>query len=188
MKERSDKLQDTKLTKERQREQGNENEGLYDVIPWPGFGYIRIRDWWEVLSGDNVAEAVAPSRGACPEHCTVQSTPARRQCGVHCIAILRYCASHLRLAALAFRVLLSCRVCLRFRCQPHNRLRQLQFLSEIHTPDEGASLRKATNDSARVRFEVITAVAMKNAVFWDIKTQFILHRRHITSPLQSPAS
>jgi hypothetical protein len=29
------------------------------------------------------------------------------------------------------------------------------------------------------------AVTMKNAVFWDIKTQFTLHRRHITSPLQS---
>jgi hypothetical protein len=29
---------------------------------------------------------------------------------------------------------------------------------------------------------------MKNAVFWDIKTQFVLHRRHITSPLHSPAS
>jgi hypothetical protein len=39
-----------------------------------------------------------------------------------------------------------------------------------------------------VRFEVFTAVTMKNAVFWDIKTQFVPHRRHITSPLQSPAS
>jgi hypothetical protein len=29
---------------------------------------------------------------------------------------------------------------------------------------------------------------MKNGVFWDIKSQFVLHRRHITSPLQSPAS
>jgi hypothetical protein len=29
---------------------------------------------------------------------------------------------------------------------------------------------------------------MKNVVFWDIKTQFVLHRRHITSLLQSPAS
>jgi hypothetical protein len=29
---------------------------------------------------------------------------------------------------------------------------------------------------------------MKNVVFWDIKTQFELHRRHITSPLQRPAS
>jgi hypothetical protein len=38
-----------------------------------------------------------------------------------------------------------------------------------------------------VRFEVFTAVTMKNAVFCDIKTQFVLHRRHITSPLQSPA-
>jgi hypothetical protein len=27
---------------------------------------------------------------------------------------------------------------------------------------------------------------MKNAVFWDIKTQFVPHRRHITPPLQSP--
>jgi hypothetical protein len=31
------------------------------------------------------------------------------------------------------------------------------------------------------------AVTMEN-VFWDIKTQFVPHRRHITSPLQSPAS
>jgi hypothetical protein len=29
---------------------------------------------------------------------------------------------------------------------------------------------------------------VKNVVFWDIRTQFVLHRGHITSPLQSPAS
>jgi hypothetical protein len=29
---------------------------------------------------------------------------------------------------------------------------------------------------------------MKNVVFWDIKTQCVLHRGHITFPLQSPAS
>jgi hypothetical protein len=28
---------------------------------------------------------------------------------------------------------------------------------------------------------------MNNVVFWDIKTQFVPHRRHITSPLQNPA-
>jgi hypothetical protein len=39
-----------------------------------------------------------------------------------------------------------------------------------------------------VRLEVFTAVTMKNVVFWDIKAQFVLHRRHITSLLQSPAS
>jgi hypothetical protein len=39
-----------------------------------------------------------------------------------------------------------------------------------------------------VRFEVFTAVTMKNVIFWDIKSQFILHRRHIMSLLQSPAS
>jgi hypothetical protein len=39
-----------------------------------------------------------------------------------------------------------------------------------------------------VRLEVFMAVTMKNFIFWDIKTQFIPHRRHITSPLQSSAS
>jgi hypothetical protein len=38
-----------------------------------------------------------------------------------------------------------------------------------------------------VRFDVFTAVAMKNVVFWDIKLQFVLRRRHITSPLESSA-
>jgi hypothetical protein len=30
--------------------------------------------------------------------------------------------------------------------------------------------------------------AMKNVVLWDINTQFVLHRRHIMSPLKGPAS
>jgi hypothetical protein len=29
---------------------------------------------------------------------------------------------------------------------------------------------------------------MKNVVFWDIKTQSVLHRKHITSLLQNPAA
>jgi hypothetical protein len=36
-------------------------------------------------------------------------------------------------------------------------------------------------------FEVFTAVTMKNVFFWDIKTQFVPHKKHTTSPLQSPA-
>jgi hypothetical protein len=36
-----------------------------------------------------------------------------------------------------------------------------------------------------VGFEVFTAVTMKNVVFLDIKTQFVPHRRHITSSLRS---
>jgi hypothetical protein len=38
-----------------------------------------------------------------------------------------------------------------------------------------------------VRFEVFTAVTVKNGVFWDIKIQCLPHMRHITSPLQRPA-
>jgi hypothetical protein len=29
-------------------------------------------------------------------------------------------------------------------------------------------------------FDIFTAVNMKNVVFWDIKTQFVPHRRHIS--------
>jgi hypothetical protein len=49
--------------------------------------------------------------------------------------------------------------------------------------------RKGENDRKQkhVRFEVFTAVTMKNVVSWDIIIQFVPHRRHITSPLQSPA-
>jgi hypothetical protein len=50
------------------------------------------------------------------------------------------------------------------------------------------SIIKLTPRKIEVGFEVFTAVTMKNAVFWDIKTQFVPHRKHIMSPLQSPAS
>jgi hypothetical protein len=45
--------------------------------------------------------------------------------------------------------------------------------------------RLSKNVTARieefVRFEVFTVVIMKNAVFWDIKTQFVPHRKHISA-------
>jgi hypothetical protein len=47
---------------------------------------------------------------------------------------------------------------------------------------------KCSSISVYVRFDVFTVMSMKNVVFWDIKPQFVLHRRHITSPLQSSAS
>jgi hypothetical protein len=43
------------------------------------------------------------------------------------------------------------------------------------------------NKIQSVRLEVFAAVTVKNVVFWDIRTRFVLHRRHITSRLQSPA-
>jgi hypothetical protein len=45
-----------------------------------------------------------------------------------------------------------------------------------------------TLDGHVVVREVFTAVTMKNAVYWELKPQFVLHRRHVTSPLHSPAS
>jgi hypothetical protein len=38
-----------------------------------------------------------------------------------------------------------------------------------------------------VRFEVFTAITIKNASFWGIQTQFIPHMKHVASPLQSTA-
>jgi hypothetical protein len=47
---------------------------------------------------------------------------------------------------------------------------------------------KAGNYSIlHVGFEAFRAVTAKNVVFWDIKTQFVPHGKHITSLLQSPA-
>jgi hypothetical protein len=43
------------------------------------------------------------------------------------------------------------------------------------------------NWSDVAEFDAFTAVTMKNAVFWDIKSQSVPYRRPITSPLQSPA-
>jgi hypothetical protein len=41
------------------------------------------------------------------------------------------------------------------------------------------------DDNTSVIFEAFTVAIMTNVVFWAIKIQFVLHRRHITSPLQS---
>jgi hypothetical protein len=60
-------------------------------------------------------------------------------------------------------------------------------------------LSSALTDLHDARFEVSRALSMKKTMkrekwavvrmffFWDIKTQFVLHRRHLISPLQSPA-
>jgi hypothetical protein len=52
-------------------------------------------------------------------------------------------------------------------------------------PERNLPLSKFNFD--HVRFEVFMAVTMKRAFFWDLKTLFIPHRRHITSPLHSSA-
>jgi hypothetical protein len=50
------------------------------------------------------------------------------------------------------------------------------------------AINKSTQNNINVaRFDVFTAVTMKNVVLWDIKFQFVPHRRQITFPLQSPA-
>jgi hypothetical protein len=43
-----------------------------------------------------------------------------------------------------------------------------------------------TGESARsVKSEVFTAVNMKNAVIWDVKIQFVPHRRHYVSTTET---
>jgi hypothetical protein len=48
-------------------------------------------------------------------------------------------------------------------------------------------LSKYETRKMNVRFVGFRAVTVKNVVFWVMKIQFVLHRRHIISPLQSPA-
>jgi hypothetical protein len=44
----------------------------------------------------------------------------------------------------------------------------------------GIYLKGPRNTKNDVRFEVFTAVTIKNGVFWDMRIQFVPHRRHIT--------
>jgi hypothetical protein len=67
------------------------------------------------------------------------------------------------------------------------RVTRIDELRTLAVTSNRRTLRRNGNGNY-VRLEVFTAVTVKNVVFWDIKTQFVLHRRHITSPLQSPAS
>jgi hypothetical protein len=53
------------------------------------------------------------------------------------------------------------------------------FLGRVRTAeldDHSAQISEVL--ALNVKLEVFTAVTMKNAVFWDIKTQFVLHRKH----------
>jgi hypothetical protein len=52
----------------------------------------------------------------------------------------------------------------------------MQFLAETREVKPG---QKETQNY--VRFEVFTAVTMKDVVFWDIRTQFVPHRKHFTT-------
>jgi hypothetical protein len=71
----------------------------------------------------------------------------------------------------------------RWKCQNKSQLHSTAMAHETAADQTGSEPQIYP-----VRFEVFTAVTMKNVVFWDIKTHFVLHRIHITSPLQSPAS
>jgi hypothetical protein len=49
----------------------------------------------------------------------------------------------------------------------------------LHAANFHRNSNKYLNKYTVVRFDVLTALTIKN-VFWDIKTQFVPHRRHTT--------
>jgi hypothetical protein len=54
--------------------------------------------------------------------------------------------------------------------------------TELHAATcQKSPLTELQTSPVYVRFEVFTAVTMKNAVFWDIKTKFVPHRKHYVS-------
>jgi hypothetical protein len=58
---------------------------------------------------------------------------------------------------------------------------------ELRGLSHGHLQRRKAATLFNVRSAVFTAVTMKNGVILHIKSQFITHRKNITSPLQSPA-
>jgi hypothetical protein len=61
---------------------------------------------------------------------------------------------------------------------------ELRLVADYRYSINEASVRK---HEISVRVGGFTGVTMKNAVFWDIRLQFVHKRKHITSPLESPA-
>jgi hypothetical protein len=73
-----------------------------------------------------------------------------------------------------------------WRSQCKARMNVDRYLTNRHILRIVLSLNFSRIRTKVARFEVFTAVTMENAVFWDIKPQFLPHWRHITSLLQSP--
>jgi hypothetical protein len=81
-----------------------------------------------------------------------------------------------------------------------SKVRELWNSITLRSPEDGSERFSETSVLIRAtRYEVpesdlksksiihVTAVTTKNAVFGEMKTQFIPHRNHITSPVQSTA-
>jgi hypothetical protein len=69
---------------------------------------------------------------------------------------------------------------------PYLERQMTRYSTCSHSFDTAVDATRVTCDNRdwKVRFEIFTAVNMKNVVFWGIKAQFVPHRRHITSPLR----
>jgi hypothetical protein len=52
-------------------------------------------------------------------------------------------------------------------------------IGELGTTQAATSNRLMLRRNTYLRIDVFIVVTTNNAVFWDIKTQFVLHRRHI---------
>jgi hypothetical protein len=63
--------------------------------------------------------------------------------------------------------------------------RQRHFVNTVTSPSSppvGLDTQSGVTEFEKyVRFEVFTALNMKNAVVWDIRTQFVPHRKHYLS-------
>jgi hypothetical protein len=61
---------------------------------------------------------------------------------------------------------------------------QVGVIQEWRIQEKNASWKCTETHVEDLRF--FTVVTMRNIAFWDINTQFVPHRKHITSQLQSP--
>jgi hypothetical protein len=101
-----------------------------------------------------------------------------------CVSIIRVCLRSVRLLLIRLTLFLVHRFLSPWWWMRYVPPKSL-FLQEQH----GVTSQRTSffNWDIVCMSEVLTAVTMKNAVFWDIKTHFIPHRKHINSLLQGPA-
>jgi hypothetical protein len=65
-----------------------------------------------------------------------------------------------------------------FHGSDYEECRLLGYKDPVLTSQETHYVSSTESSRLNVGFEVFTAVTMKNAAFWGIKTQFLPHRKH----------
>jgi hypothetical protein len=151
---------------------------------WGSFAYVRVfvrmpRDSY--LLGSYVA--ISKERIQCKISCHGRNYEECRLLG--CRNPVRTSQETHYVSATESSPLMQCNISV-FHGVDYEESRLLGYRNPVRTPQETLRFHYSAQRLMLYKIEVFTAVTMKNAFFWDVETQFVLHKKLITFLLQSP--